>query len=200
MGTGEPMDNYDNIVKFVRLLSDENGLNISQRNITVSTCGIVPRIKQLADEYLTITLAISLHAPNQQKRAELMPIANKYEIHELIDACEYYFNKTGRRITFEYSLVGGVNDRDQDATELGELIGHLNCHVKDATHLHEQPEAVGSHDHEHCAICQNAFNHVFAANQPNFRATAKKITLPHLWAPVCEFVARVALPIHPQAP
>ncbi len=129
MGTGEPMDNYDNIVKFVRLLSDENGLNISQRNITVSTCGIVPRIKQLADEDLTITLAISLHAPNQQKRAELMPIANKYEIHELIDACEYYFNKTGRRITFEYSLVGGVNDRDQDATELGELIGHLNCHV-----------------------------------------------------------------------
>ncbi|MBQ7149125.1 MAG: 23S rRNA (adenine(2503)-C(2))-methyltransferase RlmN [Pseudobutyrivibrio sp.] len=129
MGTGEPMDNYDNIVKFVRLLSDENGLNISQRNITVSTCGIVPRIKQLAEEDLTITLAISLHAPNQQKRAELMPIANKYEIHELIDACEYYFNKTGRRITFEYSLVGGVNDRDEDAAELGQLIGHLNCHV-----------------------------------------------------------------------
>ncbi len=129
MGTGEPMDNYDNIVKFVRLLSDENGLNISQRNITVSTCGIVPRIKQLADEDLTITLAISLHAPNQKKRAELMPIANKYEIHELIDACEYYFNKTGRRITFEYSLVGGVNDHDEDAKELGELIGHLNCHV-----------------------------------------------------------------------
>ena len=129
MGTGEPMDNYDNIVKFVRLLSDENGLNISQRNITVSTCGIVPKIKQLADEDLTITLAISLHAPNQEKRKELMPVANKYEIHELIDACEYYFNKTGRRITFEYSLVGGVNDRDVDAEELGKLIGHLNCHV-----------------------------------------------------------------------
>ncbi|WP_294238374.1 23S rRNA (adenine(2503)-C(2))-methyltransferase RlmN [Pseudobutyrivibrio sp.] len=129
MGTGEPMDNYDNIVKFVRLLSDENGLNISQRNITVSTCGIVPKIKQLAEEDLTITLAISLHAPNQAKRAELMPIANKYDIHELIDACQYYFEKTGRRITFEYSLVGGVNDRDEDAKELGELIGHLNCHV-----------------------------------------------------------------------
>ena len=86
MGTGEPMDNYDNLVKFVRLLSDENGLNISQRNITVSTCGIVPKIKQLAEEDLTITLAISLHAPNQAKRAELMPIANKYDIHELIDA------------------------------------------------------------------------------------------------------------------
>ena len=129
MGTGEPMDNYDNIVKFVRLLSDENGLNISQRNITVSTCGIVPRIKQLADEDLTITLAISLHAPNQSKRMELMPIANKYDIHEVIDACEYYFNKTGRRITFEYSLVAGVNDRDEDAEELGQLIGKLNCHV-----------------------------------------------------------------------
>ena len=129
MGTGEPMDNYDNIVKFVRLLSDENGLNISQRNITVSTCGIVPKIKQLADEDLTITLAISLHAPNQEKRKELMPVANKYEIHELIEACEYYFNKTGRRITFEYSLVAGVNDRDVDAEELGQLIGHLNCHV-----------------------------------------------------------------------
>ena len=129
MGTGEPMDNYDNIVKFVRLLSDDNGLNISQRNITVSTCGIVPKIKQLAEEDLTITLAISLHAPNQAKRAELMPIANKYDIHELIDACQYYFEKTGRRITFEYSLVGGVNDRDEDAKELGELIGHLNCHV-----------------------------------------------------------------------
>lgn len=129
MGTGEPMDNYDNLVKFIRLLSDENGLNISQRNITVSTCGIVPKIRQLAEEDLTITLAISLHAPNQTKRAELMPIANKYEIHELIDACQYYFEKTGRRITFEYSLVGGVNDRDEDAVELGQLIGHLNCHV-----------------------------------------------------------------------
>lgn len=129
MGTGEPMDNYDNIVKFIRLLSDENGLNISQRNITVSTCGIVPRIKQLADEDLTITLAISLHAPNQTKRVELMPIANKYDINELIDACKYYFDKTGRRITFEYSLVSGVNDRDVDAEELGQLIGHLNCHV-----------------------------------------------------------------------
>ncbi len=129
MGTGEPMDNYDNIVSFVRLLSDENGLNISQRNITVSTCGIVPKIRQLADEDLTITLAISLHAPNQEKRLELMPIANKYDIHQVIDACQYYFEKTGRRITFEYSLVGGVNDTDDDARQLGQLIGHLNCHV-----------------------------------------------------------------------
>lgn len=129
MGTGEPMDNYDNIVQFVRMLSDEKGLNISQRNITVSTCGIVPKIKELADEDLAITLAISLHAPNQEKRAELMPIANKYDIHELIDACKYYFNKTGRRITFEYSLVGGVNDTDECAQELGNLISGINCHV-----------------------------------------------------------------------
>jgi len=129
MGTGEPMDNYDNIVQFVRMLSDEKGLNISQRNITVSTCGIVPKIKELADEDLAITLAISLHAPNQEKRAELMPIANKYDIHELIDACKYYFNKTGRRITFEYSPVGGVNDTDECAQELGNLISGINCHV-----------------------------------------------------------------------
>ncbi len=129
MGTGEPMDNYDNIVRFVRLLSDEKGTNISQRNITISTCGIVPRMKELAEEGLQITLALSLHAPNQQKRLELMPVANKYDIHEAVDACRYYFDKTGRRITFEYSLVGGVNDTDQDAQELAALIGDINCHV-----------------------------------------------------------------------
>ena len=129
MGTGEPMDNYDNIVKFIRLLSDEKGLNISQRNITVSTCGLVPKIRQLAEEDLAITLAISLHAPNQKKRAELMPVANTYGIDELIDACKYYFDKTGRRITFEYSLVGGVNDTDEDAAELGNMIKDINCHV-----------------------------------------------------------------------
>ena len=107
------MDNYDNIVRFVKLLSDEHGANISQRNITVSTCGIVPRMRQLADEKLQITLALSLHACNQQKRLELMPVANKYDIHDVVDACRYYFEQTGRRITFEYSLVGGVNDSSQ---------------------------------------------------------------------------------------
>lgn len=129
MGTGEPMDNYDNIVKFIRLLTDENGANLSQRNLTVSTCGIVPRIRQLAEEHLQITLAISLHAPNQAKRLELMPVANKYEIHEVIDACKYYFDTTGRRITFEYSLVGGVNDSEEDARELSSLIKVLPCHI-----------------------------------------------------------------------
>ena len=129
MGTGEPMDNYDNIVRFVKLLSDEHGANISQRNITVSTCGIVPRMRQLADEKLQITLALSLHACNQQKRLELMPVANKYDIHEVVDACRYYFEQTGRRITFEYSLVGGVNDSSQDAEELTALLQGINCHV-----------------------------------------------------------------------
>ena len=129
MGTGEPLDNYDNLLKFIRMLSDENGLHISQRNITVSTCGIVPRMYDLAEENLQITLAISLHASNQEKRAELMPIANKYSITEVLDACRNYFEKTGRRLTFEYSLVGGKNDSQEDAKELAELIRGLNCHV-----------------------------------------------------------------------
>ncbi|MEE1304620.1 MAG: 23S rRNA (adenine(2503)-C(2))-methyltransferase RlmN [Agathobacter sp.] len=129
MGTGEPMDNYDNLLKFIQLLTDENGLNISQRNLTVSTCGIVPRMRQLADEKLSITLALSLHASNQEKRKELMPVANSFDIHEVIDACKYYFEKTKRRVTFEYSLVGGVNDTDQDATELASLIKGMNCHI-----------------------------------------------------------------------
>lgn len=129
MGTGEPMDNFDNLLRFIELLTDENGLNISQRNLTVSTCGIVPRMRELADRKLQITLALSLHASNQKKRLELMPVANKYEIHEVIDACRYYFEQTGRRVTFEYSLVGGVNDTDEDAKELSSLIHGMNCHV-----------------------------------------------------------------------
>ena len=129
MGTGEPMDNFDNLVKFITLLTDENGLHISQRNLTVSTCGIVPRMRELADKKLAITLALSLHASNQKKRLELMPVANKYDIHEVIDACRYYFEQTGRRVTFEYSLVGGVNDTKEDAKELTELIHGMNCHV-----------------------------------------------------------------------
>ena len=129
MGTGEPMDNYDNLLRFIRILSDEKGQNISQRNLTVSTCGIVPRIRQLAEEELTITLALSLHAPTDEKRRELMPIAYKYSLTEVISACKYYFEKTGRRLTFEYSLVGGKNDSEADARELAALIGGLNCHV-----------------------------------------------------------------------
>jgi 23S rRNA (adenine2503-C2)-methyltransferase len=129
MGTGEPLDNYDNLLRFIGMLTDENGLHISQRNLTVSTCGIVPRMRELADKKLSITLALSLHASSQEKRLGLMPVANKYEIHEVIEACRYYFDRTGRRVTFEYSLVGGVNDTDADAEELSRLIKGMNCHV-----------------------------------------------------------------------
>ena len=129
MGTGEPLDNYDNLLQFLRILTDEHGLHISQRNVTVSTCGIVENIRRLADEKLQITLALSLHASSQEKREELMPIARKYGLPDVLDACRYYFEQTGRRITFEYSLVGGVNDTDGDADRLAELIGGINCHV-----------------------------------------------------------------------
>lgn len=129
MGTGEPLDNYENLLRFLTLLTDENGLHISQRNVTVSTCGIVPRMRQLADEKLSFTLALSLHACSQEKRAGLMPVANKYALSEVIDACGYYFSQTGRRVTFEYSLVEHVNDSREDAMELARLIRGMNCHV-----------------------------------------------------------------------
>ena len=129
MGTGEPLDNYDNLVIFLKLLNDERGLHISQRNITVSTCGIVPNMRRLADEKLQITLALSLHATTDEKRKRLMPIANRYSLSEVLAACAYYFEQTGRRITFEYSLVGGVNDTEQDAAELSEIASGLCCHV-----------------------------------------------------------------------
>ena len=129
MGTGEPLDNYDNFLKFIHMVSDEHGLNISQRNITASTCGIVPNIRKLAGEKLQITLALSLHGSNQEKRRSLMPVANKYELHEVLEACDYYFEKTGRRITFEYSLVHGVNDTPEDAKELMGILKDRNCHL-----------------------------------------------------------------------
>ena len=129
MGTGEPLDNYDHVVKFIRMLTDENGLHISQRNITLSTCGLVPQMRALAGEGLQITLALSLHAVTDEKRRQLMPIANRYGLDELMEACAYYFEKTGRRITFEYSLLGGVNDKKEDAAGLVRLVKPLNCHV-----------------------------------------------------------------------
>ncbi len=129
MGTGEPLDNYDNLLRFLKLLTDENGLHISQRNITVSTCGLTEQIRKLADEKLQITLALSLHAPSQKKRMELMPVAYKYDISEVLDACRYYFEQTGRRMTFEYSLVDGVNASVEDARELARLLGGMNCHI-----------------------------------------------------------------------
>ena len=129
MGIGEPLDNMENLLKFIGMLTDEKGLHISQRNITVSTCGLVPKIRELAGENLQITLALSLHGVTDEKRKMLMPIAEKYSIAELMDACGYYFEKTGRRITFEYALAGGVNDTAQDAEGLALLAKRLHAHV-----------------------------------------------------------------------
>ncbi len=129
MGTGEPLDNYENLLRFIHILTEEGGLHISQRNLTVSTCGIVPRMYELAEEKLQMTLALSLHAPNDEKRQELMPIAQRYTMEQVLDACRNYFEKTGRRITFEYSLVAGVNDGDEDAAQLAGRIKDMNCHV-----------------------------------------------------------------------
>lgn len=129
MGSGEPLDNYENLLRFLCILTDENGLHISQRNVTVSTCGIVPKMYELAEEKLQITLALSLHAATDEKRRALMPVANRYHMRELMDACRNYFEKTGRRITFEYSLVDGVNDTHADAGELIALARPLACHI-----------------------------------------------------------------------
>ena len=129
MGTGEPLDNYDNVLKFLHLVSCPEGINIGQRHISLSTSGIADRIEMLAREKLQITLALSLHGSNQEKRRSLMPVANKYELHEVLEACDYYFEKTGRRITFEYSLVHGVNDTPEDAKELMGILKDRNCHL-----------------------------------------------------------------------
>ena len=129
MGSGEPLDNYDNLIRFIHLLTEEGGLHISQRNVTVSTCGLVPKIRELADQGLTITLALSLHAPNDEVRKSLMPIARTYALKDVLAACHYYFEKTGRRMTFEYSLVQGVNDNLDEARELAALIQDQHGHV-----------------------------------------------------------------------
>ncbi|MDS0524942.1 23S rRNA (adenine(2503)-C(2))-methyltransferase RlmN [Clostridium sp. SHJSY1] len=129
MGSGEPLDNYDNVLKFLEVVNADYGLNIGQRHITLSTCGIVPNIYDLANRDLSITLAISLHAFSDEKRRAIMPIANKYSIKEILDACVYYIEKTSRRITFEYSLVKDVNDGVEDARSLGNLLKGLLCHV-----------------------------------------------------------------------
>lgn len=129
MGSGEPMDNFDNVLAFVKTVSDENGLHISQRNITISSCGLAEKIKELADSNVQVTLALSLHAADDETRKQLMPIAYKYTIREVLEACQYFFDKTGRRITFEYSLVAGVNDTKEEAAKLVHLIKGMNCHV-----------------------------------------------------------------------
>ncbi|WP_291573418.1 23S rRNA (adenine(2503)-C(2))-methyltransferase RlmN [Clostridium sp. UBA4548] len=129
MGSGEPLDNFENVLKFIYNVNAEYGLNIGQRHITLSTCGIVPKIKSLADLDLQITLAISLHAPSDEIRKQTMPIANAYTIEELLEACRYYIGKTNRRITFEYALVKGFNDTKDNAEELSKILKGMLCHV-----------------------------------------------------------------------
>lgn len=129
MGSGEPFDNYDQVIRFLKLVSHQQGLHISLRNITVSTCGIVPGIRRFGEEGLPVTLALSLHAPNDEVRRTLMPVANRYSLREILAACQEYFEKTGRRVTFEYSLVKGVNDNSGEAKALVRLLRNMHGHV-----------------------------------------------------------------------
>lgn len=129
MGIGEPLDNYDNVVKFLALISDERGNNLSLRHLSLSTCGIVDKIYQLAELKLGLTLSISLHAPNDALREKTMPINKKYNIAELIKACKFYTKATSRRISFEYALIKGVNDSKKQADELSQLLKGMLCHV-----------------------------------------------------------------------
>jgi len=129
MGSGEPLDNYDNVLRFIKLITDEAGYNMSSRNITLSTCGLVPEIEKLAKEHLQVTLAISLHAPNDELRKQTMPIANKYSISEIMRACDRYFEETGRRVSFEYAVIQDFNSDDAVIDELIQLLHGKNCHV-----------------------------------------------------------------------
>ncbi|MDO5132561.1 MAG: 23S rRNA (adenine(2503)-C(2))-methyltransferase RlmN [Eubacteriales bacterium] len=129
MGMGEPLDNYENLVRFLRLLTCPEGMNLSQRNVTVSTCGIAPNIYRLAGEGLHVTLALSLHAATDEQRRKIMPVAERWPIAELMKACEAYYRQTGRQITFEYSLIRGVNDSREDARGLAGLALPLRAHI-----------------------------------------------------------------------
>lgn len=129
MGMGEPLDNFDNVMTFLENVNNPLGLNIGHRHISLSTCGLCGRIKELADKKLQITLSVSLHAPNDEKRSAIMPINKKYNIEELMSACRYYIEKTNRRISFEYTLIRGVNDTPGEARELLGLISGMLCHV-----------------------------------------------------------------------
>lgn len=129
MGSGEPLDNFDNVLKFLRLATDARGLNISARNISLSTSGLAPKIRELADCAIPVTLTVSLHAADDSARTAIMPVNKAYNIAEVIDACKYYFEKTGRRYIFEYALIAGKNDSDAEAEKLAALLKGLPCHV-----------------------------------------------------------------------
>ena len=129
MGSGEPLDNYDQVIRFLRLLREENGICLSLRNVSLSTCGLVPEMRRLAEENLPVTLCVSLHAPNDEIRRRIMPVANRYSIDGILDACRYYIRKTGRRVIFEYALSEGVNASEADARELAARLRGMQCHV-----------------------------------------------------------------------
>lgn len=129
MGMGEPMDNYDNVIRFLKLVNNDDGLNIGMRNISLSTCGIIPGIKKLQDENLQLTLSVSLHAPNDNVRSRLMPVNKKYPVDELLSSCKEYADKTSRRISYEYAMFGGVNDSDECAAELAEKLKGTLAHI-----------------------------------------------------------------------
>lgn len=129
MGSGEPLDNFENTKRFLKLVNEESGLNIGYRHITLSTCGLVDKMMDLADLELPINIAISLHSPFDDERQKIMPVANKYSIEEIIDACNYYISKTNRRVTFEYSLIKDTNDSEKEAKRLVELLRGMLCHV-----------------------------------------------------------------------
>lgn len=129
MGSGEPLDNYENVIKFLRLVNDERGLNISLRNVSLSTCGLIPQMYALAEEGVPVTLSVSLHASNDRIRRELMPVANANPMEKLLAACRNYLEKTGRRVIFEYALIRGVNDSFACADELAKKLRGMQCHV-----------------------------------------------------------------------
>ena len=129
MGSGEPLDNYENVIKFLNIIHHEKGHNISFRNITLSTCGIVPKIYKLADEKIPITLSISLHSPFDESRRKIMPIGRRYSVKEIIDACKYYYKINNRRITLEYTVIEGINNREKDLKKLMKILKGLNCHI-----------------------------------------------------------------------
>ena len=129
MGSGEPLDNYDNVVRFLRILRMEGGLCIGMRSVSLSTCGLVPNMRRFAQEDLPVTLSLSLHAPNDEVRKRLMPVANAYAMDDVLDACRYYIEKTGRRVIFEYALVHGVNAAPEQAAELAGRLRGMQCHV-----------------------------------------------------------------------
>lgn len=148
MGMGEPLDNYDNVMRFLELITDEKGLNLSMRNISLSTCGIVPKIHELLDKHMQLTLSISLHAPSDELRSRIMPINKRYSVDELIKVCRKYAAETSRRISFEYAMLSGVNDSDECALLLASKLKGMLCHVNliPVNEVAESPFKPSSHE------------------------------------------------------